>query len=93
MSFGVVAIDALAVILVLIGAPLTFRPWWVTAWLARRHVGQDQQGVEATGPEPGADPAGVASVLRMVGVMLMAFGVTGCAFANLIAYYSANSPN
>ena len=31
----------------------------------------------------------VASALRIGGVMMMAFSVTICVFANLIAYYSA----
>ena len=92
MTLGVLAIDALAAVLVLIGAPLTFRARSLAAWLSQRHVGQGQQTMVAGAPEQGPDREGIASVIRMVGVMMVAFGVTGCAFANLIAYYTAHPP-
>jgi len=34
----------------------------------------------------------VTSVIRMVGVMLAAFGAVICAFFNLIAYYTSHPP-
>ena len=80
-TLGVLAIDALAGVLVLLGLPLMLRPGAVRAFLTRRRNDADP-----------ADQAGVASVLRMAGVMMLAFGVTICAFANLIAYYTVHPP-
>jgi hypothetical protein len=79
-GLGVLLVDALAAVLVALGLPLAIRPGALSAWFARRQA------------EPPADVSGVASVLRMVGVMLTAFGVVIAAFANLIAWYGAHPP-
>lgn len=83
-----VFIDILAAVFVLLGFQLAFRQKAIRAWVASR-TGQPDAGAEG---EP-VDRTGVDSVLRMIGIMIMAFSVTGCAFANLIAYYATHSPN
>lgn len=83
-----VFIDILAAVFVLLGFQLAFRQKAIRAWVASR------MGRPAARPEgEPTDPSGIDSVLRMIGIMIMAFSVTGCAFANLIAYYAAHSPN
>ncbi|HET9161504.1 MAG TPA: hypothetical protein VFN88_12905 [Caulobacteraceae bacterium] len=81
-SLGVLAIDALAGVLVLLGLPLALRPGAVSGFFTRGRSEADA-----------ADRAGVAAVLRMAGVMMVAFGATICAFANLIAYYTVHPPS
>lgn len=83
-----VFIDILAAVFVLLGFQLAFRQKAIRAWVASR-TGQPDAGAKG---EP-VDRNGVDSVLRMIGIMIMAFSVTGCAFANLIAYYATHSPN
>jgi hypothetical protein len=77
---GVLMIDGLAAVLFMIGIPLAVRPGGLSAWLTRKRA------------QAAPDLAGVASVLRMVGVMLAAFGLVIAAFANLIAYYGQHPP-
>ncbi len=78
----IVAIDVFAAVVVLIGFHLAFRQKVVREMLGR----PADNGVEAAG-----NPDDLASVFRIVGVMLMAFAVTICIFANLIVHYSAAS--
>lgn len=78
-------IDGLAALFLAIGCCLAFRPNAVRAWAERlrpSHESPVEPGVAAR------DPEGVAAVLRMVGIMLIAFSFTGAAFANMIAYYT-----
>ena len=84
-------IDAVAGLFVLIGFHVAFRQKLVRAWSSRLRSPHGQLGdggrlVTATG-----DPEGVASVLRIVGVMIMAFSFTAGAFANLMVYYASAS--
>jgi hypothetical protein len=74
-------IDVVAAVLVLAGL------WRAigAGTMARRFARQGS-------PDETPDPAGVTSVIRMVGVMLAAFGAVICTFANLIAYYTAHPP-
>lgn len=76
---ALIAIDIFAAVLVLIGFNVAFRQRAVRSMLGRSP--RDPSATEG-GPDE------LASVFRIVGVMLMAFGVTVCVFANLIAYYS-----
>lgn len=73
---ALIGFNILAAILVLIGFNLAFRHKAV-----RVRFGQK---TGATSDEPDE----LASVFRIAGIMIMAFGMTVCAFANLIAYYS-----
>ena len=85
-------IDAAAAFFVLIGFHVAFRQRLIRAWGARLRALRGQGGEAARTVAPTADPEGVASVLRIVGVMIMAFSFTGGAFANLISYYASASP-
>lgn len=80
-------IDALAALFALIGFHLAFRQKVIRQWVAARRGQQPARGGAA------ANNDGMDSVLRMVGVMVMAFSITGCAFANLIAHYAGGSVN
>ena len=73
---ALVALDLFCVVLILVGFQLAFRQGAVRSLLGR---------------PPAEGPDELASVFRIAGVMLMAFGATICAFANLIAYFSAHS--
>lgn len=89
MSSGLLAIDVVAAIFVVIGFHLAFRQAAVRSWM-RRLRGPQPRALDAE--DAGSrDPEGVAAVLRMVGVMIMAFSFTIAAFANLIARYTAAS--
>ena len=74
-----IGVNIFAAVLVFIGFNLAFRPKAV-----RSRFEQPRAGREA----PADEPDQLASVFRIAGVMLMAFGITICAFANLIVYYS-----
>ena len=74
---ALIGIDVFAAVLVLIGFNFAFRPQAV-----RSRLGQPREGSRAEEPDE------LASAFRIAGVMLMAFGITICAFANLIAYYA-----
>jgi hypothetical protein len=78
-----VLVNVLAALFIVVGFHVAFRQKRLRAWTAR--LGQRRWN------EAGEDEEGVASALRMVGVMIMAFSFTSAAFANLIAYYSAAS--
>ena len=84
---GLIVVDIFAVVLTVVGFHIAFRQRFV-----RGLVGQREKDLRS---DPGADdedaPDPLASVLRIAGVMLMAFGVTIGAFANLIAHFSAAS--
>lgn len=75
--------DVLAAVAIVVGFLLAFRPSLVRRLLAHRGV--------KDAPPPGEGPDGLASVLRIAGVMLMAFSFTLAAFAHLIAFYTAQS--
>lgn len=87
-------IDAAALVFVSIGFHLAFRQKAVRRWLrpvpvripAASKPTRDGSAAQDEGDE-------FAPVLRMLGIMIMAFSFTIGAFANLIAYYTANSPN
>lgn len=74
-----IGVDVFAVVLTFIGFNLAFRPKAVRSRFGQQKARRD----ELAGEEDQ-----MASVFRIAGVMLMAFGITICAFANLIAYYS-----
>jgi hypothetical protein len=81
-------IDAVAALFVLIGYHIAFRQKLVRAWTSRLRSPEAQPGeggglLAATG-----DLEGVASVFRIVGIMIMAFSFTVGAFANLMSYYA-----
>ena len=78
-------IDSLAALFVLAGFQLAFRQKRLEMWRRRLWYPHGSPAMRT----PAEDPEGVASVLRIVGVMVMAFSFTGAVFANLIAHYSA----
>lgn len=79
---GLLAIDLFAGLGFAFGFVLAFRPSLIRALWARRRGG---------GNEEGGISEDVASALRIGGVMVMAFSLTICVFANLIVHYSAMS--
>jgi len=82
-------IDAVAALFLLAGFHLAFRQKLVRAWGARLRRSDRRAAAACLSQGATEDPDGVASVFRMAGVMIMAFSFTLCAFANLIAYYTA----
>jgi len=74
---GLLALDALAVLVFGFGFLVTFRPNQLRGLLARL-AGKGGGQEETVGED-------VASALRIGGVMAMAFSLTICVFANLIA--------
>ena len=74
-----IGVDIFAAIIVLIGFNVAFRHKAVLNMFGQ----SPGDSARETG-----EPDQLASVFRIAGVMLMAFGVTICAFANLIAHYS-----
>jgi hypothetical protein len=84
---GLLIIDVLAAVFVLIGFQLAFGRR-AGARLAKVRTSDARQPGAPGGPDGETSPEDVASVLRMVGVMIMAFSITGCAFANMIARYA-----
>lgn len=81
------AIDIVATFFFLVGFHVAFRQRLLRTWSGRFRHPHEGPAV-ATGASV-EDPEGVASVFRIVGVMIMAFSFTGAAFANLITYYSS----
>lgn len=77
----ILAVDILAAVFFAVGFALAFRPGLFRAFRGRGDAGGE-----------GGVSQEVASALRIGGVMVMAFSVTICVFANLIAYYSAAGP-
>lgn len=76
-----ILIDLIAGVVFLIGLHIAFRQTLVRRWWARlRHT-----------ENLATDDEDVASVLRIAGVMIMAFAFTLGAFANLIVHYSSLS--
>jgi hypothetical protein len=91
---GLVLVDAAALLFFLIGFHVAFRRDTARRWLAAIQARTPVAGASDARNRPrqhGDDEA--ASVFLMVGVMIMAFSFTAAAFANLLAYYTANSPN
>jgi len=91
---GLLLIDAAAVLFFLVGFHVAFRRETARRWLAAiqaRTPAANRSGERAAARAQGDDEA--APVFLMIGVMIMAFSFTAAAFANLIAYYTANSPN
>ena len=83
-----VFIDILAALFVILGFQLAFRQKAIRTWAASRSGRRDAPPkTERDGPHD------LDSVWRMVGVMIMAFSITACVFANLLSYYAAHSPN
>ena len=76
---ALIGVDIFAAIIVLIGFNVAFRHKAVLGMFGQ------SPGDSALGKD---EPDQLASVFRIAGVMLMAFGITICAFANLIAHYS-----
>ena len=74
----VLTIDVLAVVFFAFGFVLAFKPGLFRAFRGSRDADRE-----------GGVSEDVASALRIGGVMIMAFSVTICVFANLIAYSSA----
>ncbi len=70
----VLAVDLFAVLLFAAGFVLAFKPSLIRGSWRRGEGGVSEEA---------------ASALRIGGVMMMAFSVTICVFANLITYYSA----
>ena len=77
---GLWAIDIAAALFFAFGFVLAFRPGLIRGLRSR-----------GEGDREGEVSSDVASALRIGGVMVMAFSVTICVFANLIAHYSAQS--
>jgi hypothetical protein len=78
----------LAALFVVIGFHVAFRQRQVralSARLAHRERGAGGAGAMAE------DDEGMASVRRMIGVMIMAFSFVSAAFADLITYYGSLS--
>ena len=91
---GLLLIDAAALLFFLFGFHLAFRRKAARRWLAAirgRTPAASPPDAHASARPHSDDEA--APVFLMVGVMIMAFSFTAAAFANLIAYYTANSPN
>ena len=84
---GLALIDAVAAVFGTLGVLLAVRPRASRRLMSRRGAPRNAPNAEA------GDPQGVEAVLRMFGVMILAFSVVGCAFANLIAYYGSHPPN
>lgn len=80
---GLMALDGLAVLVFGLGFLMAFRPNQLRGLLARL-AGRAGGPGEAVSED-------VASALRIGGVMMMAFSVTICVFANLIAHLSASA--
>jgi hypothetical protein len=83
---GLLIVDVLAAVFVLIGFQLAFGRR-AGARLAKART-SDARQPGAGGPDGETSAEDLASVLRMVGVMIMAFSITGCVFANMIARYA-----
>lgn len=83
--------NAVAAMLVLVGFHVAFRQRLVLAWVAR--LRQSNGSANAAATVQAAPREDIASVLRIAGVMIMAFSFTIGAFVNLIAYYTAVSAN
>ncbi|WP_421932405.1 hypothetical protein [Phenylobacterium sp.] len=83
---ALVFVDILAGILVILGFHIGFRKSFLRSLRTWR--------LRPTSPEvaTASEFEELASVFRIVGVMLMAFSFTGACFANLIVYYSAGGP-
>jgi len=91
---GLLLIDAAAGLAFLAGFHLAFRRKAARRWLAAIKVGSPAAGRSGEqGPALQNKDDEAAPVFLMLGVMVMAFAFTAATFANLIAYYSANSPN
>ena len=84
-------INILAAVFILIGFHVAFRQRLVRAWGARLRQSVSQSDSARPTETTLDDNQEIASVLRIAGVMVMAFSFTGAAFANLIAYYTAAS--
>lgn len=82
-------IDVAAALFALAGFYVAFRPKLARAWSQRLRKASDQPGTVRQTDVSLDDPEGVDSVLRIIGVMIMAFSITGAVFANLIAYYAS----
>lgn len=81
---GLYIIDFVAVVFIIAGFHIAFRQKLLKAWSARLGL----HFASAMVQEATDDVEGIASVLRIAGVMIMAFSFTAGAFANLIAYYT-----
>ncbi|HEX6866896.1 MAG TPA: hypothetical protein VF122_06665 [Caulobacteraceae bacterium] len=82
---GLIAIDIFAVALTAAGFYIAFRQQLMRG-VVRQRAGDSWS--RPRDEDEGVDP--LASVFRIAGVMLMAFGVTIGVFANLIVYFSSN---
>lgn len=85
---ALVFVDILAGILVIFGFHIGFRKSFLRSLRTWRLRPTSPEVATASGEESEE----LASVFRIVGVMLMAFSFTGACFANLIVYYSAGGP-
>ena len=94
MEFGMNAlyvIDAVALLFFLTGFHIAFRQRLVRSWVSRLRNSAGQPTPAGAKAERGEGHDEMASVLRIAGVMIMAFSLTICIFANLIAYYTAEA--
>jgi hypothetical protein len=82
---ALLAVDGFALLFFVLGFHLAFRQGLVRRLWSK--------GRSDAGSDAGPEAEDVASALRIGGVMLMAFSMTICVFANLIAYYSATGMN
>ena len=83
-----VVIDVVAAVLVIAGFHIGFRQTLLRSMWARLREPHSDAPSGFVGAA--SDPEGVASVLRIAGVMIMAFSFTAATFANLIVYYGAS---
>jgi hypothetical protein len=87
-------IDAAVLVFVSIGFHLAFRQKTIRRWLKPVQVRVPAASRSAReGAAADRDEDEFAPVLRMLGIMIMAFSFTVGAFASLITYYTAHSPN
>jgi hypothetical protein len=80
-------LNVLAALLMLLGFHLAFRQERVRAWTARLRPARAGSDGGAQGSAAAEDREEIASVFRLVGVMIMAMSFTSAAFADLIAYF------
>jgi hypothetical protein len=84
-------INTAAALFILVGFHVAFRQKLVRAWGANLRHPDGRSNTAGHAQAASEDPEGIASVLRIAGVMIMAFSFTAGAFANLTAYYTAAS--
>lgn len=86
-------VNAVAAFFALAGFHLAFRQKLVRTWGARLRNRSSPAERRGQAQAASLDGQEIASVLRMAGIMTMAFSFTAAAFANLMAYYTSSGPS